>query len=600
MKLTFKRNSAFYWKHFYNLIQRIIVYLVAFLAFAVIIVSSPDLNKYLLISLLPVWLIWPVLAYFTATNRVFPKAEKVNILIDGLICGFYLGCLGLPLWMLLLLAAIFGYYSSSYGYVFAIQSALVFYSTIAISYFLFAPGLFPDTNVYIIASGFFAMIVVTFANGLFTYGLIKHLNHNKKLANDALKQVEQANYLLELSVSSLDLEEIAEMMLKYFQENILDFDLLSIQSINYEDKIIRYQIILSSDDFLFDSQPLKSEGIPMDGTLLAEKAIATQKPYIVQDIKSKAVSASDKRFQEISDMKALAFFPYFVKDKVSGLVGLYSKQSLNLDKNNVNILSSYIRQISMAIKNSLLYTALKSNTKKLTQTHQKLEDISKDLGKYLSPQVVDKIFHNKIQEQVETKKKYLTIFMSDIVSFTNTVDRADAAELNQELNAELNQYLSAMTKIAFDYGGTVNKYIGDAILIIFGDPNTLGSRKDAIQAVRMADKMLKELDRLNETLKVMRFDGQLRVRIGICSGYATVGNYGSEYHMDYTVVGSVANLASRLHDIAEPDTIIVTNTTRKLIENNFKMSDYGLYEIQGFDEKIQTWKILFEYLDQQN
>lgn len=596
MKLTFNKKSTFYWKHFNNLLQRLSGYFVVFTCLAAIILTNDAFNNYLLFSLLAIWLIWPVSAYFIVTNRIFTKAEKINLLIDGFLFGIFVGYLGLPLWVLLLLGAMFGHYSSSYGLGLAAQFAIVFYSSIAFCYFLLAPGFYPDANWYVITIGFFAMIIVTYSSGLFTHSLIKKLNNNKKLATNALKQVEQANYLLELSIASLDLEEISKLMLRYFKDNLIDFDLLSIQHMDYEGKTLSYQIILSSDDFPFDSQTLKSERIPIDGTLLAEKAITTQKPYIVHDIKNEAVSASDKRFQEISGMKALALFPYFVKNKVSGLVCLYSKEAFNLDKNNVNILSSYIRQISLAINNSLLYTALKENTDKLTRTRQKLEDISSHLGKYLSPQVVDKIFHNKIQEAVQTKKKYLTIFMSDIVSFTNTVDKADAAGLNQELNEELNHYLSTMTKVAFEYGGTVNKYIGDAVMVIFGDPSTSGSRNDALQAVRMADKMLKELDKLNETLKVMRFEGELKIRIGICSGYAAVGNYGSEQHMDYTAVGTVVTLAGHLHDIAEPNTIIVTETTRKLIENNFKMSDYGQYEIQGFDEKIQTWKILFEYL----
>lgn len=592
MKLTFKRKTSFYWKLLYLLIARTVVYLVSFLSLITLVLTTHGLSNYLIISFLAVSLIWPLLANYIAANRIFPKAEKVNLLIDGFIFGFYLGCLGIPLWMLLLPAAMFGNFSSSYGYSFAIQFAIVFYSTMAASFFLLGQGLFLDTNEYTIIISFFATIVITFTSGLYTYGLIKNLSRNKNIVDNALQQEEQTNALLESSIASLELDKISKMMFDYFNGNILDFDLLTIQHIDHKNKTLSYQAILARDEIGFKVEALKAEVLQMDGTLLAEKSITMQKAYIVHDIDQEAISVPDKKFQEISAMKGLAIFPYFVKNKVSGLVCLYSREAFELDKNTINVLSNYIRHISLGIKNSLLYATLKSNAKKLKKTHKKLEHISRDLGMYLSPQVLDQIFVDKIQEQIKTKKKYLTIFMSDIVNFTKTVNKADSAGLNQQLNEELNEYLSAMTKIAFEYGGTVNKYIGDAIMIVFGDPSSSGSKQDAIRAVRMAYKMLTELAALNQKLKVMRYDGQLKVRIGICSGYANVGNYGSEFHMDYTVVGSVVNLASRLHDIAEPNTIIVTSSTRKLVQNDFRISDYGQHKIQGFDDKIQTWKII--------
>ena len=131
--------------------------------------------------------------------------------------------------------------------------------------------------------------------------------------------------------------------------------------------------------------------------------------------------------------------------------------------------------------------------------------------------------------------------------------------MQPELITELlNEYFTEMSDIALKYGGTIDKFIGDAILIFFGDPETKGDAEDAKACLRMAIEMRHRLAELNAKWRNAGLEHPFSVRMGINTGYCNVGNFGSSDRMDYTVIGIEANLAARLQSIAEPGQIIVS------------------------------------------
>ena len=587
MKLTRKRIN-FYWKFLLINMLRLIGYSVTLISLSAIILSSNFYPNYLIFPTAAIMLAWPFISLYLMQERVISRAEEKCYWIDGIFLGFFLGIFGLPFWPLLNVSAVMGYYTSNYGLKIAFEFLVIYLTTMAISFFLFAPSLQFYANNYVMVASILGLIITMFTSLIYSSFITNRLNTSRIAANNALEDVERANHLLRLSISSFDTNKIAKAIFDYLNEQVLNFELLTIQTLNLKENTITCQAIVACEKLICDTQAIKKMKIIMDGSHFVERSLVSAKPYVLNNIKKHAVSVYDKQFLKLCDINAVAVFPDFLEKKVSGLVSLYSRKAFQLDENELKTLALYAKQISLGINNSLLYSELKSNTKQLEKTHQKLEDLSHHLGRYLSPQVVDKIFHGTIQRKVKSQRKYLTIFMSDIVSFTNIVERASSSYLNKELN----EYLSAMTEVAFEYGGTVNKYVGDAIIVVFGDPSTAGKHHDAINAVLMAEKMLKVLDKLNDNFKVMRYNDHLGIRIGICSGFANVGNYGSEYHMDYTVIGSVLNLANRLHDVSEPDSIIISDSTKKLIKNVFHFSDNGKFAIKGFEKKIQTWKVL--------
>ena len=189
---------------------------------------------------------------------------------------------------------------------------------------------------------------------------------------------------------------------------------------------------------------------------------------------------------------------------------------------------------------------------------EEIEAIANQLSKYLSPQLYDSIFSGKKEVVITSEKKYLTIFFSDLVSFTNISDTMDSVPLTKMLN----EYLNKMTDIALSYGATIDKYIGDAVMIFFGDPESKGIEQDALSCVEMAKDMQSEMKSMSKYwLKNYSLKNPLQIRIGINSGECTVGNFGSERRLDYTVIGSPVNLASRLESLAPHSGILISDST---------------------------------------
>ena len=221
---------------------------------------------------------------------------------------------------------------------------------------------------------------------------------------------------------------------------------------------------------------------------------------------------------------------------------------------------------------------------------EQIENIAKQLSKYLSPQLYDSIFSGEKKAKIESEKKFLSIFFSDIVSFTSISDDMNSKSLTDMLNT----YLSKMSDIALSFGGTIDKYIGDAIMVFFGDPVSKGYRNDAINCVRMAIAMQKKMKEMSfEFTSKYKLTIPLKIRIGINSGECTVGNFGSDRRLDYTVIGGAVNLASRLETYSKTSGILISENTKSLIENDVKTSVAKNISIKGFDNEIKTYEVLF-------
>jgi class 3 adenylate cyclase len=219
---------------------------------------------------------------------------------------------------------------------------------------------------------------------------------------------------------------------------------------------------------------------------------------------------------------------------------------------------------------------------------RQLETVANRLAKYLSPQIYTSIFAGQGTANETLARKNLTIFFSDIEGFTDISDGMEP----ERLAFFINTYLSEMSNIAIEHGGTIDKFIGDAILVFFGDPETEGDRNDALRCARMALRMR---DRVRELEKVWHENGiskPLRVRMGITTGYCTVGNFGSEHRLEYTVLGGPVNLASRLQTSAEPDTILIAESTYVLIQDAADTRPMGQITPKGFARPIDCYRLI--------
>lgn len=222
---------------------------------------------------------------------------------------------------------------------------------------------------------------------------------------------------------------------------------------------------------------------------------------------------------------------------------------------------------------------------------KRLENIANRLSKYLSPQVYKSIFDEE-ESGKKTKENYvrknLTIFFSDIVNFTDLSDSLEA----EKLALILNNYLSEMSLIAINSNATIDKFIGDAILSFHGAPETLGDENDAINCISMALEMKERVKELQSFWIRQGVKGGLKVRYGISSGFANVGDFGSSVMSDYTAIGSSVNLASRLQSIAPENEIIISDTTYNLVKNQINCEEYEEITPKGFVRPVKTYKVI--------
>ena len=199
----------------------------------------------------------------------------------------------------------------------------------------------------------------------------------------------------------------------------------------------------------------------------------------------------------------------------------------------------------------------------LETANEFLASLSMKISRYLSPQIYKSIFSGQKDVTIHTERKKLTIFFSDIKDFTATTEWLQPEQITQLLN----EYFTEMSKIALAHGGTIDKFVGDAMLIFFGDPETRGETEDAKACLRMAIEMQHCIAGLNAKWRNAGIEPPFHVRMGINSGYCNVGNFGSVDRMDYTIIGAEANLAARLQSIAEPGHIVVSYETYALVRD---------------------------------
>ncbi len=223
----------------------------------------------------------------------------------------------------------------------------------------------------------------------------------------------------------------------------------------------------------------------------------------------------------------------------------------------------------------------------LEEANSFLAAISIKISKYLSPQVYKSIFSGARDAVIATERKKLTIFFSDIKDFTVTTERLQP----EELTALLNEYFTEMAKIAHEHGATVDKFIGDAILAFFGDPETRGAKEDALACVKMAITMQRRLEELGGEWRRRGLENPLRARMGISTGYCNVGNFGSDDRMDYTIIGAEANLAARLESIAQPGGIVMSYETYALVQDHVTARALEPITLKGISREIVPYVI---------
>ena len=224
---------------------------------------------------------------------------------------------------------------------------------------------------------------------------------------------------------------------------------------------------------------------------------------------------------------------------------------------------------------------------------QSLQEVTENLKRYISPQLYASL--SKEPSQKSTSRRQLTVCFTDLTGFTELTDRLP----EESLTRVLNEYLNAMAEIAIRHGGTVDKFMGDGIMVFFGDPQSKGASKDAEACVTMALEMRSSLSELSRQWRFEGIDNHLSMRIGIHTGYCAVGNFGSENRMDYTAVGGTVNIASRLEGCAMTGEILISEQTCQLVQTSICAEHSERRQLKGIRQPVTSFRVLGKHRDLQ-
>lgn len=228
--------------------------------------------------------------------------------------------------------------------------------------------------------------------------------------------------------------------------------------------------------------------------------------------------------------------------------------------------------------------SLNANLQAMVDTKVQELDRAHRLKRYLSPQLAESIIAGERDVTLAPSRKFLTTFFSDVRGFTSASERMEP----EELVGELNDYLSEMTEIVFRHGGTLDKYVGDAVMVFFGDP--IPQSDHAERAVNMAFEMRERMTVLQDRW-ARRYHEAFKIGMGIATGWVTVGDIGSPARSDYTVLGNEVNVASRLADRAAAGQILITEGTMTHVADIVEGAPIEQMSLKGVGRAITIYEI---------
>jgi len=326
------------------------------------------------------------------------------------------------------------------------------------------------------------------------------------------------------------------------------------------------------------------------------------------------VSAGARNFLA-SGYRAVTMMPMMRGETAIGVLSVVRLAPGALSKEQVVLLGTFAAQAVIAIENTRLLNELRERTDELEQSYslvrqqadqletqsnqlrrlnQQLEQrVSEQvaeiermgrLRRFLPPQVADLIVSSGSEKQLESHRAEITALFCDLRGFTGFSESADPEDVMMLLRA----YHTAIGKIIHKYEGTLERFAGDGVMVIFNDPVPLPN--PALQAVKMAIEMREAMDRLVETWRRMGHD--LGFGIGISHGYATLGTIGFEGRFDYSAIGTVANVASRLCDEAKSGQVLISARVLMAVEDTVTVEQAGEFALKGIRRPVTVYNVL--------
>jgi adenylate cyclase len=306
------------------------------------------------------------------------------------------------------------------------------------------------------------------------------------------------------------------------------------------------------------------------------------------------VPQATQHFAKELGFDAVIFAPMMRGDSVVGAIGTARREPIAFGDKQIALMKAFADQAVIAIENTRLLNELRQRTEELRQLNEQLEKRVSDqvaeiermgrLRRFLPQQVADLIVSSRAEDQLESHRREITALFCDLRGFTGFSESADP----EDVMALLREYHRAIGEIIFKHGGTLERFVGDGVMVIFNDPIPL--ENPSLHAVQMALEMRAAIGALVETWR--RMGHELGFGIGISHGFATLGTIGFEGRFDYAAIGTVSNVASRLCDEAKPGQILISSRVLMAVDDAVTVERTGELTLKGIRRPLEVYNVI--------
>ncbi|MFA5859584.1 MAG: adenylate/guanylate cyclase domain-containing protein [Elusimicrobiota bacterium] len=380
------------------------------------------------------------------------------------------------------------------------------------------------------------------------------------IVQETLERYKEINLLYtfsEKATECLDILQISKLVIEEALK-IINATSASVMLFNKESGNLE---VIAATGFEFNKKFIFKPG---DG--IAGQVFQTKKAEIINNV------SIDPRFVKGREIQALICAPLKNKDKVLGVINVSNKNPGQYTSGDLKLLTTLALQAAAFIENAMLYE------NKIKQEKERLH-----LERYVAPQVVEAIMRDTDNIGLAPGKKRITVMFSDIRNFTGACEMLEPEQIVKYLN----EYFSSLVEIIFKNNGTLNKFVGDMIVALFGAPAEVENHE--IVAIESAIQMQQCI----KTMKTLWIKDNFHTGIGINSGHMVVGNIGSTHHTDYTAIGDEVNIASRLQTLAKGSQILVSRNTYDAAKNVFEFKELGGTSVKGKNKPVEVFEVIY-------